>query len=236
MKMLVRIAAMLCCLWMLSSCAPAVKQTPVPPPTPVATDYPADLQGAKLYRLSPEQSTLHILVYRGGAMANLGHNHVVSSHTVSGYVWLHESLLRSGFNITQSVNDLIVDDPQTRAAEGEDFQSTVNDSSRAGTRVNMLKPVQLDGEHYPIIRLRSLGITGDRAQPQVQVRITIKDQSRDVTVPMQLSADARSLRVKGQFQIKQSEFGMTPYSVAMGALQVLDQLTIKFELVAIPTA
>jgi polyisoprenoid-binding protein YceI len=70
----------------------------------------------------------------------------------------------------------------------------------------------------------------------VQVRITIKDQSRDLTVPVQLSADAQSLRVIGQFQIKQTEFGITPYSVAMGALQVQDQLTIKFELVAIPAA
>lgn len=236
MKMFIRISTVLCCLWLLSSCAPTIKQTPAVPPTPVAADYPADLQGARLYRLAPEQSKLHILVYRGGTMANLGHNHVVSSSTLSGYIWLHDSLLRSGFRFTLAVNDLIVDDAQARKDEGTDFVSTVSDSARAGTRTNMLKPELLNGEHYPMIRLRSLGITGDLTQSQVQVRVTIKDQSRDLTVPVQLSADAQSLRVIGQFQIKQTEFGITPYSVAMGALQVQDQLTIKFELVAIPAA
>lgn len=218
---------------LLASCTPAIKQAPSVPPTTVAADYPADLQGARLYRLAPEQSTLHILVYRGGTMANLGHNHVVSSSTLSGHVWLHDSLTRSGFTIMLPVNDLIVDDAQARKDEGAEFVSVVSDSARAGTRTNMLKPEQLDGEHYPVIRLRSLSVAGTRAQPQVQVQITIKGQSRELIVPVQLSASEQSLRVTGQLPIKQTDFGIQPYSVAMGALQVQDQLTIKFELVAI---
>ena len=236
MKNFMRFMTLFCCVWLLSSCTQPAQKTPGTSATTVATDYPADLHGAQLYRLSPEQSTLHILVYRGGAMANLGHNHVISSRSISGYVWLHDELSRSGFTVTQAVNDLIVDDAQTRADEGTDFQTIVNDSSRAGTRTNMLKPEQLDGEHFQSLRLTSLAITGDRAQPQVKVRITIKDQSRDVVVPVQLTADKQSLRAKGQFKIKQSEFGMTPYSVAMGALKVEDELTIKFELVGFPVS
>jgi polyisoprenoid-binding protein YceI len=235
MKLLMRCITLCCCVWLLS-CTQPIQQPPSASATPISTDYPADLHGAKLYRLSPEQSMLHILVYRGGAMANLGHNHVISSKRVAGYVWLHDELSHSGFNLTQSVNDLVVDDPQTRNDEGADFQTTVTDSARAGTRVNMLKPEQLDGEHFPLLRLHSLTVTGERAQPLVQVRITIKDQSRDMAVPVQLSIDSQALRVRGQFQIKLTEFGITPYSVAMGALKVEDELTIKFELVAIPVS
>lgn len=236
MKLLMRCITLCCCLWLLNGCTQPAQQVSVVPPVPVSTDYPADLQGAKLYRLSAEQSMLHILVYRGGAMAHLGHNHVISSRSVAGYVWSHDELSRSGFNLTQAVNDLIVDDAQTRIDEGADFQTTVSDSARAGTKVNMLKPEQLDGERFPLLRLRSVAITGERAQPEVQVRITIKDQSRDVTLPVQLATDKEMLRVKGQFQIKLTEFGITPYTVAMGALKVEDELTIKFELVAIASA
>jgi YceI-like domain len=236
MKQSMRFLSLLCCLLLLSSCTQPVQKTPVTPAVPIVTDYPSDLHGAQLYRLSAEQSTLHILVYRGGAMANLGHNHVISSKSVAGYVWLHDELARSGFNLTQSINDLIVDDSQTRTDEGADFQTTVNDSSRAGTRTNMLKPEQLDGEHFPLLRLSSLSITGDRAQPEVKVRITIKEQAREVVLPVQLSIDKQSLRAKGQFKIKLTDFGITPYSVAMGALKVEDELTIKFELVAMPVS
>ncbi len=215
----------------LSSCAPVIKQSPAPP-TPVATDYPADLHGATLYRLAPEQSKLYILVYRGGTLANLGHNHVISSATLSGYVWLHESLAKSGFTLQLPVNELTIDAPQARAEHGADFATTVTDEARAGTKRNVLKPEQLDGLQYPLIRLRSVNISGTRAQPAVRVQITIKNQSREFEVPVKLSTTDKTLNVTGQFAVRQTDFGIQPYSVAMGAIQVLDQLTIKFELAA----
>ena len=41
------------------------------------------------------------------------------------------------------------------------------------------------------------------------------------------------LRVKGQFDIKQTDFGITPLNVALGALLVQDTLKIKFDLFAL---
>ncbi len=217
---------------LLSNCVTSRPPTPAAP-APAQAEYPADLQGARLYRLAPEQSRLHILVYRGGSMAQLGHNHVISSSTLSGYVWLNAALEHSGFSITMPVNDLIVDDPQARLEEGTDFSANVTDAARAGTKANMLKPEQLDGEHYPAIRLRSMSISGTRDQPQLQVQITIRDQTRETDVPVQLATIENTLRVTGEFTVRQTDFGITPYSVALGALLVQDQLTIKFELVAL---
>lgn len=220
-------------LTLLSSCVAVRQPAPAIPAAVTTAAYPADLQGARLYRLSSEQSRLHILVYRGGTMAQLGHNHVISSNSLSGYVWLHDSLDRSGFNISLPVNELLVDDAQTRLAEGAEFRSTVSDAARAGTKTNMLKPEQLDGERYPVIRLHSLSIGGSREQPQIRVQIVIKDQMREANVSARLTSSVDTLHVTGEFSLRQTEFGIQPYSVAMGAIQVQDQLTIKFELVAV---
>lgn len=234
-----RLVSALCLLlgvWLLSSCVSTIKQGQQPSESPAvsAADYPSDLQGARLYRIAAQQSKLHILVYRGGTMAQLGHNHVLSSASVTGYVWFHDSLSRCGFTLTLPINELIVDDTQARDEEGADFTTKVTDAARAGTKTNLLKPEQLDGEHYPLVRLRSLSIGGAREQPEVRVQITIKDQAREITVPAQLTRSDTSLRATGQFQIKLTDFGITPYSVALGALLVQDQLTIKFDLVALP--
>ena len=35
------------------------------------------------------------------------------------------------------------------------------------------------------------------------------------------------------FEISQTEFGITPFSVAMGALQVVDVVKVKFDLLAL---
>lgn len=228
--MMVRVVLAL--LWALLTSCVTKPSAPVTPAAMTEAGYPADLQGARLYRIEPAQSTLHILVFRGGTLANLGHNHVISSATVSGHIWLHDSLQRSGFSISLPVNDLIIDDPQARMTEGGEFVSVVSDAARAGTRTNMLKPEQLDGEQHPLIRLRSLSVAGARERPMVRVTITIKDKSRDIAIPVELSITDQSLQVAGQFQIKQSEFGISPYSVAMGALKVEDELTVKFKLSA----
>jgi polyisoprenoid-binding protein YceI len=225
-----KIALCIVYLLMLISCARPEKQPKVVIPAAVVT-APSVVAEAQHYRISPEQSTLHILVYRGGTMAQLGHNHVISSANISGEVWLHESLEKSGFTIEFPVNELIVDEVQARVAEGSDFEKPVNDDAGAGTKRNMLKPESLDGERYPTITLRSVNITGTREQPQVTAQITIKDQSREVTLPVELTVTPESLRATGEFTIRQTDFGIKPLSIMMGAIQVQDQLTIRFELV-----
>lgn len=220
---------------MLVSCTSV---PPVDPPletspplvSPSAT--PASLL-AKVYRIDPAASMLHILVYRGGAMARLGHNHVVSSRSLQGSVWQGSSLESAGFDITVPVNDLVVDDNATRAAEGEDFPLNVSEDAKQGTKANMLRDSLLDGARYPDIRITSVRVQGDANAPVVIASLRIKDQTRQVTVPVTLQTTDAGLRVRGAFEIKQTDFGITPLSIAMGALLVVDTLTIKFELVAV---
>jgi len=204
----------------------------LPPVIGQSPEYPVDLRGATLYQISATASTVHILVYRGGTLANLGHNHVVTSKSVKGYVWRHQETNLCGFDIAMPVGELIVDDNDARAAQGPDFPINVPDTARQGTQRNMLSEALLDAEHYPVIRLQSANISGDIQMPRIVVHITIKDQMHLYTLPVTVQADAHHLRVKGEFAVKQTEFGIKPYSVAMGALQVQDELQIKFDLQA----
>jgi hypothetical protein len=40
------------------------------------------------------------------------------------------------------------------------------------------------------------------------------------------------LRISGEFQLRQSDYGIKPFSFAGGALRLKDELKFKFELVA----
>jgi hypothetical protein len=190
------------------------------------------LQGAKLYRIDPAASSVHILVYRGGTLASMGHNHVISSKSLAGYAWQHDSRDRSGFDIVVPVNELIVDDDSARAMEGADFPLNVNDDAKRGTRDNMLSAALLDGAQFPFITIRSTGISGPVNTPQVVAEIQIRGQTQVLTVPVALEIRDDTLRAHGEFDISQSAFGITPFSVAMGALRVLDVVKIRFDLLA----
>jgi hypothetical protein len=166
-------------------------------------------------------------------MAHLGHNHVVSAAPLHGSVWIHPQVERSGFDVTFAVNGMIVDDPAARLAAGEEFASAVPAASREGTRRNMLRAEVLDGARYPEISLRSVSVSGPLSSPAVMARVTIRAVSRDVPVPAHVSLAGETLVVTGGLDLLQSDFGITPYSVALGALQVQDRLHVTYRIVAV---
>jgi polyisoprenoid-binding protein YceI len=180
----------------------------------------------------PAESLLQIFVYRGGAMARLGHNHVIASHALSGVVQLGEDPLATRFEIIVPVDELTVDEPALREGAGPDFPPEVPQSARDGTRKNLLSPALLDAPNYPQIRLRATDVTATDEGFDVGVEVTLKDQVRRVRVPVMLERQADALRARGEFALRQSDLGLRPFSIAMGTLVVLDEMKVRFEISA----
>jgi polyisoprenoid-binding protein YceI len=230
-RILVVIATVGLILLALAGCQtrPLPETAPAPAPAPVEAPPPA---GAHEYKVVAEDSLLQILVYRGGAMARLGHNHVIASHHLEGEVFLTDDVTATRFEIRVPVNELTVDEPAMREAAGADFPPGVPQSARDGTRKNLLSDTLLDGANYPRIRLRSIDVVASGATLDVGVEITLKDQVRRVRVPVTLQRKEGALTASGEFTLKQSELGLKPFSVAMGTLVVLDEMKIRFEISA----
>lgn len=209
-------------------------QTSPPPAPPPMVDSSAvmSLPGGRTHVLVTERSQLRVLVYRGGPMARLGHNHVIASRNLRGEVVLGAAPDAVAFDIRLPVNELTVDEPELRAAAGPDFPPEVPQSAREGTRRNMLSPALLDGANYPEIRLRARDATVVRDGLDVGVEVTIKDQRRVLRVPVRLERSDREITARGEFPLKQSELGLQPFSAALGALVVLDDMRVQFEITA----
>ena len=218
-------------LWGLAACqtSPPAKQTP--PAQPVQPET-AIAPGAREYKVAAEESLLQILVYRGGAMARLGHNHVIASHQLQGSVYLTDDPRQTRFDISFPVNELTIDEPAMREMAGADFPPGVPQSARDGTRTNMLSEALLDGAAYPTIRLRATDVLEAADGYDVGVEITLKDQVHDVRVPVQLTRKDGAVVASGEFPLKQSELGLKPFSIAMGSLVVIDEMHIHFEVTA----
>jgi polyisoprenoid-binding protein YceI len=237
MRKVTAVGGLICLSLLLAGCPRAVSPPPPSPtqppaPTPVPAPTAPDTRGATVYEVSPQNSQLAIYVYRGGKFSKLGHNHVMTSQNLAGRVWVNPDFARSGFELSFPVAQLVVDDAEARRAAGSDFPPDIPQSDKDGTRKNMLKPEVLDVEHYPQVKLRSAHVGGTLEAPQVTASITIKDASRDVEVPVKLAVEGAKLTASGEFDIQQSQFGMKPFSVALGALEVQDRLHLKFRIVA----
>jgi len=219
-------------LWGLSACQTSPPPVQTPAQAPVPAEPTAAPVGAHEFQVVGEESLLQILVYRGGTMARLGHNHVIASHHLAGIVFVADDVTQTRFDIGIPVNELTIDEPAMREQAGADFPPGVPQSARDGTRKNMLSEALLDGEKYPEIRLRATDLVAAGEGFDVGVEITIKDQVRNVRVPVTIDRSAGALTARGEFPLKQSELGFKPFSVAMGTLLVLDEMRIRFEVVA----
>jgi len=236
---------------LLCGCRSGVLRPGTSHPAPPVTEQPAQAPGALVpghagrpYSIIADESLLSILAFRGGALSKAGHNHVIAAHDLSGTVYVPENMLQTSFELRFAVAQLKVDEPELRAREGADFPPDMPESAREGTRHNMLGPALLDAERFPEITLLSEQLerapgnsdSGDgsdgAAHAQARVRITVRGQSHSVSVPVRFQLQRDQLIADGELPLRQSELGLTPFSAMLGALQVQDEMRVKFHVVA----
>jgi hypothetical protein len=227
-----RALVLVACIWTLSSCTPRRADVPSAAP-PGPTDeavVPADV---RTLEIDPDRSVVTMLVRRSGPLARLGHNHVITSAQESGRAWFGPELRESGFEIRLPVSAFVVDDPAARLAAGSEFPGELPVEAREGTHRNMLRAEVLDGAGHPAVVVRASRISGTWQQPVIVARITLRGTTREIEVPVELRLDSQSMLAQGTLRVRQSDFGITPFSVGGGAIQVADEVDVRFEIVAV---
>jgi hypothetical protein len=197
------------------------------------------------YRIDSAHSELRLLVYRGGVMAALGHDHVIVNRALEG--WVNPAAPRAGaaFFLSIPTADFVVDEAAARAEEGAEFAAEIGDDAKAGTLHNMLGPAVLDAESHASITVQSLSIeaapasaqapAGGPAAPagaQATVRISVAGHDSTLVVPFTVETSAERLHARAAFTVRQTALGLTPFTALLGALRVEDPVRVKLDLVA----
>lgn len=190
------------------------------------------VEPASRYRIASDDSELRILVYRAGALAKLGHNHVIATRNLSGEIILGTAPGGSSFDLEFPVASLEVDDADLRAEEGPEFSSAVDAEDSAGTRRNMLGPKLLDADTHSQIQITSSTIKGDFPNVVVTVVLTVKGSEHELLVPASINTFDGGLIAIGRLRIGHEDIGLTPFQARFGALRVADELLVKFRIVA----
>ena len=214
---------------MLAACAPSIPPqmpaeiTRAPAGFPEAHYLQAKALGKNILRVDSANSLVVIEVRRAGTFARLGHDHVVASHHVSGYVSAEEGL--ADFYVP--LEQMVVDEPKLRTEAGFDTQPSPE--AIEGTRNNMLKQT-LDAEHFPFALIHAT--CADTSRRTLNVSIALHGVTRSYEVPVQMETIRDGIAVDGKMSFNQTDFGITPLSVLGGAIQVQDKLDLRFHIVA----
>lgn len=202
---------------------------PARPPPALTAPYAASATaGANVYRLDGPASQVLVLVGKAGPLAGFGHRHAIVAGNVRGFAIVRSD--GSGrTNLVFPVRALRVDPPAVRQSLGGDYAKTLDAGARSGTRKHMLGKSVLDAARYPWIGLAATAAAGNNPRG-LDIRVTLHGQTHEVSAPARLLRDGPLLAVDGDFAIRQTAFGITPYSAALGGLRVKDTLHIRYHL------
>ena len=191
-----------------------------------------DSSKGQLFQISTEKSKIRFYVYRAGFLASLGHNHVISTPKFEAFCFLGNLLEDSQCTLGLKLEDLEIDNPQHRQIAGADFSSQPSKDDINGTREHMLGADNLQADQFPHLIIKTGSITGKTPEINASIIIELHGQTFTYPIKAQLTKNIDELQLKGSFSIKQSDFGIKPFSALGGVLAVQDEIKITFDLIA----
>ena len=197
------------------------------------TIYTEADKNSAVYRVDSRASTVTITVRRGGLMASLGHDHIIASHDIQGYILLDSDAAanthRCRADFFAPIATLDVDNAELRAATN--LLTNPSAADIAGTTGNMLKSVE--AKDFPFAQLHSSDCMAALSGEQSEVSLTIHgvSQEREIAINVEQIND-NEIVLSGTFSVLQSDFGIEPFSIMNGLIKVEDKLEMGFKLVA----
>lgn len=167
---------------------------------------------AQAVPLDTARSHLTVKVDKTGLFSGFAHNHTIQGRIASGQLDVEKRSVTLTFH----------------AKEMKVLDEGIKDSERTEIDQTMKSEKVLDVQRFPEIRFASTAITPqDGGRYQVRGDLTL----HGVTRPVELSVAFSKDRYTGSVKLKQTDFHITPVSIAGGTVKVKNVIEIVFEIV-----
>jgi polyisoprenoid-binding protein YceI len=170
---------------------------------------------AGTYRLGPHDGTLVVRTGRTGAAAKAGHDLVIE-------VTAWEATLHVGKSPADTSVELQADATSLHVREGSGGVQSLGEDDKSSIRTTIDDDV-LKGQ---AIAFRSTAVTGADGKLTVEGELTLVGSTRPLAFDLAVGDDGR---LSGAAVVKQTDWGMKPYSTLFGALKVADEVRVEID-------
>jgi polyisoprenoid-binding protein YceI len=171
---------------------------------------------AGTYRLGPENGTLSVRTSRTGAVAKAGHDLLI-------HVTAWEATLEVGEDAAHTSIVLDADPTSLEVREGTGGMKALDEDDKAGIRETIHDEI-LKGRAVEF-RSSSVTPTADGGAMHVEGELTLVGATRPVAFDVAVDGG----RISGALVVKQSDWGIKPYSALFGALKVADEIELAID-------
>lgn len=170
---------------------------------------------AGTYSLGPEQGTLSVKTGRTGAAARAGHDLLL-------HVTAWQATLVVGEDVAESSVVLEADATSLVVREGTGGMQSLGDDDKASIRETIDDDVL---KRQPIV-FRSTAVEATGEHWSVRGDLTLAGKSAPIAFEVTVGEDGA---LRGRAVVKQSDWGIKPYSALFGALKVADDVVVSVD-------
>lgn len=186
---------------------------------------PPVVRAVEKYGLDASQSRFIVRAFVGGLLSGFGHDHTIAIRDFTGEIELTQgSLEPASLHMTIKADSLTVID-KVKEKDRREIENTM--------RTEVLETAK-----YPEIVFRSTRVealkTGEGTySAKIWGELQLHGVTRAGLINAQLQFGGNTIRARGEFPLKQTDYNIKPVSVAAGTIKVKDELKFSFDMVAV---
>ncbi|BBY30291.1 YceI family protein [Mycolicibacterium sediminis] len=170
------------------------------------------------WTFDPSVGELLVQTHAAGPAARLGHDlTIVMEDWVAELSWSDER---------PSVADVTVQVASLSVLRGDGGVKSLSGPEKALVRSNALKA--LDAKRHPTIGFRCDDVAATDDGYRLAGSLTIHGVTRPCEVAVRVTDVGDRWHLTCESVVRQSDFGVTPYSLMFGSLKVADEVTVSF--------
>ena len=171
------------------------------------------------------QSQLTLTLTQEGLLRNIHPTHHVGVKSFTGRIQLPADESKALAELDAEAKSFV------------NIDKNMNDFERSGFHKVLHEDV-LASARFPTIKFRSVSVSniqksGDHRSFTLNGDLTLRGVTRRVAFPVKVTINGKQLRATGEESIKQTDFGITPYSGGFGTIKIGDQLKVSFVIIAV---
>lgn len=122
--------------------------------------------------------------------------------------------------------ELVVETDSLEVLRGEGGVKGLSTPEKAVVRSNALK--SLDASRFPEIRFVAQGVDKTDDGYRLSGELTVRGKTRDHVIELRTEDLGDEWRMSTESTVRQTDYGIKPYSVLMGSVQVADDVALSF--------
>jgi len=179
----------------------------------------------RIYTIDLSQSRVTATLTQEGFIARRYPTHRVEVKNFSGKIEVSErDETRITVEVEAETKSLTNVDEGMSEFERREFHNVLNNSV-------------LESDKFPKIKFVSVSASDARKSGETRAftldgDLTLRDATKRVSFPVTVTISKDQLRATGDAELKQTDFGITPYSGKLGMIRIGDEVKINFAIVA----